>query len=204
MCFNPNLVQAYITDWDGRYFTGIRNGLTAKVFQTPRSDDGHTVSGSKTSGNDIGTRSLYIGTGLADKSLRYLTGTINTIRVYDRALTDDELARNRAVDEARFFGSLPVTNVVVAAGDYGTQAEAPGAYEVQGSWTFSATDAEDEDGKRVRLHGYKLETWDASAGAWGVSSSRDGTEYTYTSGTSPDKVRLTWDWSPQAFVIVVR
>ena len=69
---------------------------------------------------------------------------------------------------------------------------------------FSATDAEDEDGKRVRLHGYKLETWDASAGAWGVSSSRDGTEYTYTSGTSPDKVRLTWDWSPQAFVIVVR
>ena len=202
LSFNPWVKQAYITDWSGRYGTGIRNGNTARVFQTPTSagSTAFTQSGSA----DIGTQPLYIGTGLADKSLRYLTGTINTIRVYDRALTDDELARNRAVDEARFFGNLPVTNVVVAAGDYDTMTEAPGAYEVQGSWTFSATDAEDEDGKRVRLHGYKLEAWDASAGAWGVSSSRDGTEYTYTSGTSPDKVRLTWDWSPQAFVIVIR
>ena len=203
LSFNPWVKQAYITDWSGRYGTGIRNGNTARVFQTPTSagSTAFTQSGSA----DIGTQPLYIGTGMADKSLRYLTGTINTIRVYDRALTDDELARNRGVDEARFFGNLPVTNVVVAAGDYDTATEAPGAYEVQGSWTFSATDAEDaETGKRVRLHGYKLAAWDAATGDWGASSSHDGTDYTYTVGSSPAKVRLTWDWSPQAFVIVVR
>ena len=205
MCFNPNLVQAYVTDWDGRYFTGIRDGLTAKVFQTPRSDEGHTDTRSKTSGSPIGTRSLYLGTGLADKSLRWLTGTIHAVRVYDRALTDDELAQNRGVDEARFFGNLPVTNVVVAAGDYGTQAEAPGAYEVQGSWTFSATVATDaETGKRVRLAGYKLSAWDAATGDWAASAFVDEPTYTYVAGSSPDKVRLTWDWSPQAFVLVFR
>ena len=203
MCFNPNLVQAYITDWDGRYFTGIRDGLSAKVFQTPRSDEGHTDTRTKESGNNIGTRSLYIGTGLADKSLRWLTGTINTIRVYDRALTDDELAQNRKVDEARFFGRLSVTNVVVAAGEYDTTTEAPGVYEVEGSYTFTAGSAVDENGKTRPVVGYTIETWDGNA--WGNAQTYSGSSYTYTVGASPDTVRLTWEWQkPGGLMLIVR
>ena len=203
MCFNPNLVQAYITDWDGRYFTGIRDGLSAKVFQTPRSDEGHTDTRSKTSGNNIGTRPLYIGTGLDDKSLRWLTGTINTIRVYDRALTDDELAQNRKVDEARFFGRLSVTNVVVAAGEYDTTTEAPGVYEVEGSYTFTAGAAVDENGKTRPVVGYTIETLDGNA--WGNAQTYSGSSYTYTVGASPDTVRLTWKWQkPGGLMLIVR
>ena len=205
MCFNPNLVQAYITDWDGRYFTGIRDGLSAKVFQTPRSDEGHTGTYSKTSGSNIGTRSLYIGTGLADKSLRWLTGTINTIRVYDRALTDDELAQNRKVDEARFFGRLSVTNVVVAAGEYDTTTEAPGVYEVEGSYTFTAGSAVDGNGKTRPVVGYTVETWDDEADDWGPELKFNGDSYTYTVGTAPAKVRLTWKWQqPGGLLVIIR
>lgn len=211
MCFNPSLAQAFITDWDGRYFTGIRDGLTVKVFQTARSDEGKTDTRKGTTAS-IGTYPLYLGTGGIGKkdneaqeiAWRYLTGTINAVRVYDRALTDDELAQNRKVDEARFFGNIPVTNVVVAAGEYDTVAEAPGVYEVQGVWTFSADNAENEDGKRVRLTGYKLEIWDEASGEWvGRTRIRERT-YTYTAGESPDKVRLTWDWTPSGTVIIIR
>ena len=128
-------------------------------------------------------------------------GTIHTARLYNRALTAAEVAWNRKVDAARYEGTPPVTNGVVAAGQYDASVEAPGVYEVEGTWTFSATNAVD-NGKTKRVAGYTLETWADSA--WGAPTAYEGASCTYTVGTSPAKVRLTWLWQRDGACIIVR
>ena len=120
-------------------------------------------------------------------------GTYSAFRLYDRALSDAEIAWNGKVDAVRFGGALTVTNVVVAGifNDY-SGAE-PGEYEVIGtSYTFTAGTATD-DGARHALAGYAIEEWDGSQ--WTGKRTFPGDSYTYAVGTSPAKVRLTWKWS---------
>ena len=69
-------------------------------------------------------------------------GGIKFVRYYDRVLTSEDLAWNRVVDEARFFGraaALPVTNVVVASNIPIAAGDEPiGCYAVDGTHVFSA------------------------------------------------------------------
>ena len=109
------------------------------------------------------------------------------------------------MDEARFFGRLSVTNVVVAAGEYDTTTEAPGVYEVEGSYTFTAGSAVDGNGKTRPVVGYTVETWDDEADDWGPELKFNGDSYTYTVGTAPAKVRLTWKWQqPGGLLVIIR
>ena len=128
-------------------------------------------------------------------------GTVHATRLYNRALTAEEVAWNRKVDAARYDGMPPVTNVVVAAGQYDASIEAPGVYEVEGTWTFSATNAV-VNGKVKQVTGYTLETW--ADGAWSAPTAYDGASYTYTVGTSPASVRLTWQWAKGGTCIMLR
>ena len=128
-------------------------------------------------------------------------GTIHAARVYNRPLSATEVAWNHTVDVARYDGILPVTNVVVAAGMYAAAVESPGVYEVEGAWTFSATNAV-ENGKARRVVGYTVETW--SNGAWGTPTKYEGASYSYAVGTSPATVRLTWLWLKDGVSIIVR
>ena len=115
-------------------------------------------------------------------------------------LTEEELVRNRNVDSARYFGALGVTNVFVEASG-GTQAET-GAYKVEGSWTFTATTVTKKNGTVVPVERYSVET--LANGAWTGKTWHDGASYTYTEGTDPAAVRLTWHGQPEGTVIVVR
>ena len=121
---------------------------------------------------------------------QYGIGTIKNFRYYDRVLTEEELVRNRQVDSARYFGALAVTNVVVAVeegsgittnndGD-----TAPGAYFVEGEYTFSAT-----GGAGL---GYRLYTPDGNGGWQAYKSFPEEKTFTYTTGTSPALVKLEW------------
>ncbi len=139
------------------------------------------------------------GSSAAD---RYLKGTIRSVRVYDRLLTEEEMAWNRKVDEARFFGNLSVTNVVVAGKFSNYAGEAPGAYEVLGSYTFTASDATDEKGKTRSLLGYALQTWNGSA--WGAAEEHAGDSYEHVVGTTPGKVLLTWRWQSVGTMMIFR
>ncbi len=140
---------------------------------------------------------FYIG-GLADNTLRKFRGTIHNFRFYNRVLTDAELALNRVIDDYRFHGVMPVTNVIVAsshsllAGN-----EANGNYEISGSYTFSAS-AEtrtDSRGFSYDFKGYTLEAWDAAAQKWGEPVLHESENaFAYAVATSPAKVRLTWVW----------
>ena len=128
-----------------------------------------------------------------------LRGVVKNFRFYNRVLTNEELAQNRMVDDYRLHGIMPVTNVVVATShSFFAGTEANGNYEISGAYTFSAPTAKQTDsrGFEYTFAGYTLETWDAAARGWSAPVAVDGaSSYTYTVGTSPAKVRLTWRWN---------
>ncbi len=131
-------------------------------------------------------------------------GTVKSVRLYNRLLTEAELARNRVVDEARFFGKIPATGcVVVQSAIDGLEGREPsGAYFPDG-WTFSAgAGTQTVRGIKWQCAGYQLQTWDAATSTWGAQQTvlRNGenaVEYTAaaTSAALPS-VRLTWLWKP--------
>ena len=137
---------------------------------------------------------------------RRLTGKLQAIRVYNRSLSDEELEQNRMIDDARFKGIKPAHNVTVAAGKYADyDGELAGDYKVEGAYTFTAGAANDAAAGKVRpVLGCFVETWDAQAGAWGAAEYHAGDSFTYTAGSSPAKVRITWKWQPDGIRFILR
>lgn len=189
-----------VNDNPVRYFTEILDVETAHVFSStslPSSGNGYQ-SGRGVTG-PVTISGFNIGANHSTSANQALVGTVNAFRFYDRPLSAAELAQNRKVDDFRFHGLLHTTNVVVAVAkdhDFSTD-PAAGAYEVSGSATFTASAGRDTP------TGYKLESWDAVAGAWTHGRYFDSTSYTYDAATSPATVRLTW-CRTEAFILVVR
>ena len=129
-------------------------------------------------------------------SIQGFNGTLHAIRYYSKALSADDLAWNRVIDEWRFFGAsapIPMTNVIVATSAPGAEGDQPcGAYALDSEgFTFTAPAQRTVNGKRHVLSGYTLETWNGSD--WGEPVSHDG-ESSCTA-TSSGKVRITWQYS---------
>ena len=121
-----------------------------------------------------------------------LNGTIHDFRFYNRVLSDDEIAWNRTVDEARYFTE---PNVVIASTRGDVQAnESDGEYGVSGSYTFTAPESVTVGNVTYAPAGYAIQTWDAATGDWGAAAEYEGASYPYTVGSSPAKVRLLWRW----------
>ena len=131
-----------------------------------------------------------------------LTGTVKALRLYNRALSAAEIAHNYKVDVARFDGVLIDANVEVAGKFSDYEGVATGEYEVEGSYTFTAGAATDRNGKVRPVVGYTIETWNGNE--WGAPVKHEGDSYTYTVGTDPAKVRLTWKWQPDGLMLLVR
>ena len=196
---NVNLANNADKDaWEGRYATAIRNGNKNYILQTTNIAD--AVSVTHSSGN-ISAETLRIGSAgvsLGKRNQRWFLGTIKAVRIYDRVLTDAELAQNRAIDEARFFGGqLPVTNVVVASSVRGVDGNEPeGAYQIPaGGHTFTAPASVTVGEDTYSCTGYTLETWDGSA--WGAPVSHGGVLAAEITDTTA-KYRLTWQWAHTA------
>ncbi len=184
----------YVTKaaWNNHYLTAWSSGSQVSLF------DGDAV-GTKTSKNLlVGTHTLTFGASYGSSTYgawrRSLVGTIKAIRIYNKALTDDELEQNRTIDEIRFFGAIPVTNVVVATATEGLEGtEASGAYAIaEDGHTFSAPAQATLGGKIYDCTGYTLETWNGSG--WGEPVLHDGVLAVVLSDASA-KVRLTWQWN---------
>ena len=135
---------------------------------------------------------------------RRLTGKIQAVRVYNRSLSDEELAHNRMVDEARFKGNPPESNVTIAT-KYGdgtdeTLAEEVGNYKVEGVYTFSATQVKDAKGEFKRVGGCYVSTW--VDGAWSGKTWHDGDSFAYTADMG--KIRITWSPRPNGMVLILK
>ena len=179
-------------NWSGRYLTlmftedyrrlvfqtAARSGTMARVKNDPVEPQQWTWGGSANGPAQRWTRGAYYG-----------------VRIYDRALTDAELLRNREVDEARYFGAASVTNVVIGGSLEASCAgvEPPGVYAVRGSHTFRATNVVDAAGATWVPDGYVLELRNA-AGGWDSAAEFAGASYTHVVGETQPAVRLTWKW----------
>ena len=183
--------------WGRSYITGICTGEKRAFFQTATpsswSDFAKTVGSDRkvTVGGARGSNATVFYTNC------FLVGEVKNVRIYDRVLENAELEQNRAVDEAR-RGRFP--QVTVAATPYGGSVEPPGLYEVQGCWTFTATNVVDSSGATRVVRGYTLET--AQGGEWGAPVAYSGSSYTYRVGESPEQVRLRWKSSVGIRIIV--
>ena len=102
----------------------------------------------------------------------------------------------------RYFGELGVTNVFVVAGGEGAVQTEAGAYKVEGGWTFTATKTVDRNGYVVDVARYSVE--ELVDGKWANKQTCNGNSYTYTEGTDPTTVRLTWLPEPLGMMIIVK
>ncbi len=141
------------------------------------------------------------GLGNLNNGTAGFVGTVKNFRYYDRVLTEEELVRNRNVDAVRYFGALGVTNLVVevAEGDAFDCDPAPGAYYVEGSWTFTAAGTA---GGKAPV-GYRLQDWDPVNGHWTNSRQVESLSFTYDAATAAAKQRLTWV-SRRPLVVILR
>ncbi len=187
---NTQVRTGGIASWDGKYMTGLSDGVNGALFQTVTPDA--TAAFSKA----VGTQTITFcgGNGDTDGYLsRRFNGIGKSARIYNRALTNAELEKNRAADEVRFFGH-PATSgdLIVASNVDGLGGDLPnGAYRPAAGYTFTAPTEAVLDGALYELEGYTLETWDGTE--WANAESSTGSSVTPDVTTASK--RLTWNWA---------
>lgn len=189
-------------NWDGKHLTMIRDGgnkagtslTTAYPAVAARgSHNGATVSG------NAPAKQWMIG-GWNPAAANLMNGSFHAVRIYSKAISQDEMARNMLVDRVRFFGIVEAKNmVVVASGLPGAEGtEADGAYLVAGSHTFTAPQSVTVGGNTYACTGYSLETFGSNTGyytVWGGATESPDRSYTFTeTWDGTPSVRLTWQW----------
>jgi hypothetical protein len=199
---NVNLANDAAKDnWEGRYVTAIRNGNKNYIFQTTSIADAFSKNASA---NNISLGTMRVGganTALGNlespsRNSRWFLGTIKAVRIYDRVLSDAELAQNREIDEARFFGAPLASGVVVVSSVRGVAGNEPeGEYALPaGGHTFTAPATVTVGEDTYTCGGYTLETWSGSA--WGTPDSSASLSCALTDTSA--KYRLTWQWTHTA------
>ena len=179
-----------ITGWDGKYVTGIVGDGKSYLVQGTELGNGTDSSGN----TSIGATSFSWG-GATTSADRAIYGTYHAIRLYNRVLTEDELAWNRMLDEVRFRGADTNVNVIVDSNISGLEGtEANGKYLVNGQHSFSASARTTADGNEWEPVGYKLERWNTDRLVWDLEEECAGATFAYTNCMARPRVRITWNW----------
>ena len=202
----PRLV---LSNWAGKYLTNVITPTDHYLAQGT-----NLLAGTHNARSlflDIPDGKMLIGaattyTKASDRRARCMTGDFYALRIYNRALTDAEIAQNRKVDEIRYrdnfanYRNLVVVNEQpVGAGETVQGSVADGEYELTGAWTFTAAPVV-VDGVNLRPR-YKVET--LMNGEWVRTAADWGNAYTITAGNAP--IRLTWQWQrPTGLVLRVQ
>lgn len=185
-----------LSKWGGQYLTLMFTpDYWRCVFQSVSRSGGLVRAEPKSGSSDsVASQRWTWGGSAFGAADRYLLGSYYGVRIYNRALTDEELAINREVDEARYRGTPVVTNVLVGVSMEGPSGvEPPQAYTVRGSHTFTATNVV-VDGCTWAPDGYALERWNAQSKSWTDRTTHAGASYTHTVGDTQPAVRLVWKW----------
>ncbi len=190
--------------WDGRYITGMADYSNLYYFQGTTKENGKAKH---SAGANLSDYTWSLGARYDHTTSSVLTGKVHSVRIYNRALSDEELKRNRLIDDIRFFGgALETTNVVVQTSPKTLTevASQNGIFEVMDSkWLFKALPATIDGKAGVVPKSYTIEERDAN-GNWVAKTEHEGAEYLYTVGESPATVRLTWRYGSQGLRIIVR
>ena len=195
--------RANVTEpWDGRHAAFVMDTAQYRSFKNGVVDQ----TQNRSAATNMPAVYWRLGSKYNSGSVteNQLVGVMKAARAYNRALSDEEVAHNWKVDVARFDGLLTVTNVVVVGKFDNYEGVAPGVYEVDGRYTFTAGPATDENGKEREVIGYTIEEWNPSSGSWNAPQRYEGDSYTYTVGVDSEKVRLTWKWQHSGLIISFR
>lgn len=191
-----NTARTRVTGWSWRQATftyGTAGADGQKSYDCGAAND----SRSRTTANSGSIPSVrwMFGSNIKSQSEgAQFTGTMRTVRIYNRALTAEEVAQNAAIDAARFEGEMPVTNAVVATSQTGANGnEVPGVYAVDGSHVFTAPASRTVSGTTYALTGCTVAEWDAATGSWGTAVQCDGVFAVEVSES--EKVKITWNWA---------
>ena len=196
MSYSDSNNHGFISSTSFDYATAVAHGDdgTTALFsgtEAPSSGDGVRRYSSITAHGEAG----YTFGSTGDNAYLFV-GTLKSFRYYKKALSNEEVAWNRVVDERRFFdraAPLPVTNAVVASAVEGLSGVEPaGCYAVEGSHVFTAPRVATKDGHKYICKGYTLETWNAEAGDWGDPILCGGVLAAEIAAA--DLKRITWQW----------
>ena len=185
--------RAKMNDFGGQYINAIVDDTNVYLSQDVTRANRVTNKKKK----EFNNQTLTIGgpntDNFADIAARTINGDYYAFRIYNRALTEAELAHNMTVDAIRYRGVFTNANVTVVCEVPFEGVAAPvsvlaGDYEVTGSFTFTANGL--TVGESTFPVRYTVETWDGSE--WGAPVEYESASYTYTAG---EKVRLTWKWA---------
>ena len=201
--------RATLKNFEGKYINAIVDGVSAnKEYLSQTTERGSGVNNRKAKSLDRQTWTIAgcNSDNLSEIAARTITGDYYAFRIYNRALTDTELALNRKVDEIRYRGGFTnyVNVVVVNEQPVGASETAQGSvpdgeYElIGGAWTFTA--APIDVGGVTCLPKHTLET--LVGGEWVKTASASGESCTVVKGSAP--VRLTWQWMRTGLVISIR
>ncbi len=196
---------------DTHQASAVWSGLFATAVYDKTSVNGVRIGNSvvpawqkRNASGDVPAYTYAIGT-TRNISPRMLVGTMKSVRVYNRVLSDFALTHNRAIDEVRYNGNVTIVNGAI--GDTGTTGEssaADGCYEVSsGTWTVTAGP------KKVEGVTYqpKLLVEDYLNGAWVARTTKPQWKNSFTADAEAlgsGRIRLTWSWQYQrGFIISV-
>ncbi|MGN0852431.1 MAG: hypothetical protein ACI4Q3_03540 [Kiritimatiellia bacterium] len=135
--------------------------------------------------------------GRINSDRHYSKGLYRGARFYNRALSDEELARNHRVDMVRHFHYHPTGTLTIARSPMGaTGVEGVGTWEVTGTHTFTAPARVTlANGNVYRCTGYELNVSDDGATLGAVEVHADELSYTYDNTAGDARgVRLAWTW----------
>jgi hypothetical protein len=199
--------RPHFSNENPKYVTVLENSSSLCVFggtALPSSGDSGYVALNGTAterrNNWIAIGGLGKRTATTKAAFQGFNGTLHSYRLYSRALTEEELAWNRVVDEKRFFGTqlpIPATNAVIRSNIRRASGPEPvGCYAVDASgYTFTAPATTNLNGHTYTLISATKETW--SAGVWGAAEAvAVGANGASVSVASSDLVRISWKWQP--------
>ena len=186
--------------WQGKYLNAIWHAGKHQLFQSVTPAESGWYGSWRKWWSQFSGKPFYIGGVYKEGDETYvderrLTGKVQAIRVYNRSLSDEELAHNRMVDEARFKGNLPESNLTVenvqpdGAAEPVQSSVEDGIYRLDGSLEITADAA--RIGDKWFEPFYILKMYEN--GVWKRTASGFGRSCRVTGGAAP--MRLTWKWS---------
>jgi hypothetical protein len=204
---NSTSMKQSTDDWDGRYATAIV--ADKKVYFTTTGADLETA-GSVNRGSQKSLSAKYCWGGSPSSGMRAVLGSYYSVRVYNRVLSNAELAQNRRVDEMRFrgIGDIEVVNGAVGeTGETGESSLPDGIYNIDtGTWTITAPEI--KSGGHTYMPKLFVEQYNATSGKWEVTKAKPQWTETYVvdkTALGNSRIRLTWTWEMRkGFNIIIR
>ena len=177
--------------WDGTYLTAMADAGTRYLFTTDHAANGAT----RTASGSYNT-TLCVG-GRSNSAQHYAHGAYYCVRFYNRALTDEELAHNRLVDEIRYHNFIkPEDTVSVVSSCEHASGFEQGVYAVSGDYVFTAPETVTAaNGNVYRCTGYELAELNANGVTWARAGSLvPERSFAYAGGAGAPSVRIAWQW----------